>query len=188
MTRAYSCTQLSKEIFKAGYKTCSFYMHRDTKCAELHTDRMPHHPGLGSSPKKGDECTPKKNVMFLKTHKCAGSSVYNVLMRRSQEQKLLVALPKTSSHLLGYPRHFNPEHHLLNYSRCGHKPNILTMHMRFNETVVEEVWSSASRLLHLSFYLYALVSYPRYTGKSHGLVYMLSLAAISFTILFLNFI
>ncbi|CAN8001551.1 unnamed protein product, partial [Ixodes hexagonus] len=84
-------------------------------------------------------CIPKNNVVFLKLHKCAGSSVFNLLMRQAEERNLLVAVPKTDGHLLGYPRTFNPKVDLLSYQNCGGKPNLLTYHMRFNETAVQEV-------------------------------------------------
>ncbi|CAN8025731.1 unnamed protein product, partial [Ixodes persulcatus] len=86
-----------------------------------------------------ERCAPKKNIVFLKLHKCAGSSVFNLLMRQAEERNLLLALPNANNHLLGYPRLFNPRIDLLDYRHCGGKPNLLTYHMRFNETAVREV-------------------------------------------------
>ncbi|KAL1420403.1 hypothetical protein MTO96_024231 [Rhipicephalus appendiculatus] len=83
---------------------------------------------------------PQRDVFFLKTHKTAGSSVLNLLLRRADSEGLNLALPKeAASHIMGYPRSFSPREHMLNYSQCGLRPNLMALHMRFNETSVKEV-------------------------------------------------
>ncbi|XP_077544807.1 galactose-3-O-sulfotransferase 3-like [Haemaphysalis longicornis] len=88
-------------------------------------------------------CKAKRNVVFLKTHKCAGSSVLNLLLRKAERDGLVLALPKNlQKHLMGYPQVFSPQEHLFNYSQCRGvqlRPNLMALHMRYNETGVREV-------------------------------------------------
>ncbi|KAH7973557.1 hypothetical protein HPB49_002376 [Dermacentor silvarum] len=83
---------------------------------------------------------PQRDVFFLKTHKTAGSSVLNLLLRRAESEGLNLALPRdVEKHIMGYPQTFSPHQHLLNYSQCGLRPNLMALHMRYNETGVKEV-------------------------------------------------
>ncbi|XP_075526473.1 galactose-3-O-sulfotransferase 3-like [Dermacentor variabilis] len=96
------------------------------------------HPLWASSPPVRRE--PQRDVFFLKTHKTAGSSVLNLLLRRAESEGLNLALPReVEKHLMGYPQTFSPQKHLLNYSQCGLRPNLMALHMRYNETGVKEV-------------------------------------------------
>lgn len=76
---------------------------------------------------------PVTNVMFLKTHKTAGSSVLNVLFRFAETHNLSVALPVGSGFHLGYPWLF-----LARYVEGLGRPglqqqfNIMCNHLRFN--------------------------------------------------------
>ena len=48
-------------------------------------------------------CKPKRKIGFLKTHKCASSSIQNVLMRFVIKNKLNVVLPgKTNLNFFGH--------------------------------------------------------------------------------------
>ena len=51
-------------------------------------------------------CSPKTNIVFLKTHKCAGSSIQNILMRYGDSHNLTFVLPKTGNYL-GHPAPFS---------------------------------------------------------------------------------
>ncbi|XP_077496229.1 galactose-3-O-sulfotransferase 3-like [Amblyomma americanum] len=94
----------------------------------------------GSLPSR---CQAKRNIVFLKMHKCAGSSVLNLLLRRAEGENLTLALPRNSAnHLMGYPQTFSPQKHLLNYSQCGMRPNLMALHMRYNQTGIMEVMPS----------------------------------------------
>lgn len=53
-----------------------------------------------------DICFAKNNIVFLKTHKCAGSSIQNILMRYGDSHKLFFVLPKTGNYL-GHPAPFS---------------------------------------------------------------------------------
>jgi len=51
-------------------------------------------------------CAPKKKIGFLKTHKCASSSIQNILLRYVVKNKLNVVLPNHANYL-GYNTRFN---------------------------------------------------------------------------------
>jgi hypothetical protein len=51
-------------------------------------------------------CLPKKKIAFLKTHKCASSTVQNILFRYGEEHNLKFVLPITGNYL-GRSQHFN---------------------------------------------------------------------------------
>ncbi|XP_035232699.1 galactosylceramide sulfotransferase-like [Stegodyphus dumicola] len=51
-------------------------------------------------------CYPKTNIVFLKTHKCAGSSIQNILMRYGDSHNLTFVLPRKGNYL-GHPAPFS---------------------------------------------------------------------------------
>lgn len=90
------------------------------------------------------EGLPVTNIMFLKTHKTASSTVLNILFRFAERHNLSVALPAGSRFHLGYPWLFlaryvegveqdGPQRHF----------NIMCNHLRFN---LPEVWLGACPL------------------------------------------
>ena len=54
------------------------------------------------------DCSPQENVVFLKTHKTASSTIQNIFFRYGLRNNLRFALPEKGwkSHLLGYPNPF----------------------------------------------------------------------------------
>ncbi|XP_021534701.1 galactose-3-O-sulfotransferase 2 [Neomonachus schauinslandi] len=86
------------------------------------------------------EGPPIINVMFLKTHKTASSTVLNILFRFAETHNLSVALPAGSRFHLGYPWLF-----LARYVERSesHGPqqrfNIMCNHLRFNLPEVQKV-------------------------------------------------
>ena len=46
------------------------------------------------------DCTPRKKVAFLKTHKCASTTIQNILLRFGRNNNLNFVLP-SKGHLLG---------------------------------------------------------------------------------------
>ncbi|XP_010375283.1 galactose-3-O-sulfotransferase 2 isoform X1 [Rhinopithecus roxellana] len=80
---------------------------------------------------------PVTNIMFLKTHKTASSTVLNILYRFAETHNLSVALPAGLHLHLGYPRLF-----LARYVE-GMEPqqhfNIMCNHLRFNLPEVQKV-------------------------------------------------
>ncbi|EEC17166.1 hypothetical protein IscW_ISCW022331 [Ixodes scapularis] len=51
-------------------------------------------------------CRPALNVFLLKTHKCASSTVQNVLMRFGDRRNLSFALPQGGNYF-GHPKSFS---------------------------------------------------------------------------------
>ncbi|XP_047451564.1 galactose-3-O-sulfotransferase 3 [Mugil cephalus] len=92
-------------------------------------------PALSSHPSPG--LKPKHtNVVFLKTHKTASTTMQNLLFRFAERNNLTVALPvQACSHQFCYPRsftsHFVHPHTL--------PPNIVTNHMRFNKPELQHL-------------------------------------------------
>ncbi|KAG7256243.1 hypothetical protein CRUP_027182, partial [Coryphaenoides rupestris] len=70
-------------------------------------------------------CRPRSHIMFLKTHKTAGSTVLNVLNRFGEEHGLRFALPV--GYQLGYPLLFNA-HRVKGYQG----PRIVEFHIMGN--------------------------------------------------------
>ncbi|XP_053537578.1 galactose-3-O-sulfotransferase 3 isoform X2 [Ictalurus punctatus] len=76
------------------------------------------------------------NVVFLKTHKTASTTVQNILFRFAERNNLTVALPVTScDHQFCYPRTFS-SHFVLPYTM---PPNIVTNHMRFSYSELQRI-------------------------------------------------
>ncbi|NWX45020.1 G3ST2 sulfotransferase, partial [Steatornis caripensis] len=87
---------------------------------------------------------PKTNIVFLKVHKSASSTVMNVLFRFGEMHNLTFAFPKGGGNQLFYP------HHFLARSVQGFSPesprqfNILCHHMRFLQPEVQKVVPSSA--------------------------------------------
>ncbi|GFT59445.1 galactose-3-O-sulfotransferase 2 [Nephila pilipes] len=84
-------------------------------------------------------CIPRRNIVFLKTHKCASTSVQNMLMRYAHQRNLTLVIPVLpKSHYFSLTRPFRKEMvagapwEILGY-------NILCHHMVFNKAVIEKI-------------------------------------------------
>lgn len=89
--------------------------------------------------KKGEEDIrgkPKTSILFLKTHKTAGSTVQNILMRFAKKHRLTVALPQNNLHTLAYPKTFMRafQDGDLHYSRDG-LYDVICHHTRYDQTM-----------------------------------------------------
>ncbi|CAH1773563.1 unnamed protein product [Owenia fusiformis] len=72
------------------------------------------------------KCTPRKNICFLKVHKCAGSTVTNIFQRYGKDHKLRFVLPGNDVNL-GYPKRFT-------YNKgINESFNLLVNHAVFHE-------------------------------------------------------
>ncbi|CAN7996742.1 unnamed protein product, partial [Ixodes hexagonus] len=80
-------------------------------------------------------CRPRRSVGFLKTHKCASSSVQNVLLRYGERHNLSFVLPARTNYL-GHPRRF---HHTMAPDNGTRRFDVLAHHTRFDETEVRRV-------------------------------------------------
>ncbi|XP_042911638.1 galactosylceramide sulfotransferase [Parasteatoda tepidariorum] len=78
-------------------------------------------------------CHPKTNIVFLKTHKCAGSSIQNILMRYGYTNNLNFVLPRSGNYL-GHPVPFNRT--MVGPGRSFH---ILAHHTRLNYAEIRAI-------------------------------------------------
>uniref|UniRef100_A0A8C8R6H2 Galactose-3-O-sulfotransferase 2 n=1 Tax=Pelusios castaneus TaxID=367368 RepID=A0A8C8R6H2_9SAUR len=83
-------------------------------------------------------CHPQTNVMFLKTHKTASSTIMNILFRFSEKHNLTLALPAGQGYHLGYPQRFMA-HFVEGFKTMGQSYNIMCNHMRFNLPEVQKL-------------------------------------------------
>ncbi|KFQ24559.1 Galactose-3-O-sulfotransferase 2, partial [Mesitornis unicolor] len=80
----------------------------------------------------------KTNVMFLKTHKTASSTILNIMFRFAERYNLTVALPADQHFHLGYPKTFLA-HFVEGFQTIGQNYNIMSNHLRFNRSEVQKV-------------------------------------------------
>ncbi|XP_070293197.1 galactosylceramide sulfotransferase [Salvelinus sp. IW2-2015] len=81
-------------------------------------------------------CTPKVDVMFMKTHKTASSTLLNILFRFGEKHRLKFAFPDSRNDFF-YPSPFQRSQ-VKDY-RPGMCFNIICNHMRFNAPEVAKV-------------------------------------------------
>ncbi|KFZ60622.1 Galactose-3-O-sulfotransferase 2, partial [Antrostomus carolinensis] len=87
---------------------------------------------------------PKTDIVFLKVHKSASSTVMNVLFRFGETHNLTFAFPIGGGNQLFYPHHFLAKF-VQGFSPQSPKQfNILCHHMRFLQPEVEKVVSSSA--------------------------------------------
>lgn len=80
----------------------------------------------------------KTNIFFLKAHKCASSTVQNILMRFGLERGLNFVLPKTFNYI-GNPDVFRPDMIDEDFKTYDGKYNIFTHHSRYDTDGVRSV-------------------------------------------------
>ncbi|NWU93979.1 G3ST2 sulfotransferase, partial [Upupa epops] len=87
---------------------------------------------------------PKTDIVFLKVHKSASSTVMNILFRFGETHNLTFAFPKGGGNQLFYPHHFLARF-VQGFSPRSPQPfNILCHHMRFLQPEVQKVVSSSA--------------------------------------------
>ncbi|KAF6733169.1 Galactosylceramide sulfotransferase [Oryzias melastigma] len=91
---------------------------------------------MGSPQPPKAECSPKTNIMFMKTHKTASSTILNILFRFGEKLKLKFAFPNGRNDFF-YPSPFQASQ-VMNY-RPGGCYNIVCNHMRFNQQEVAKL-------------------------------------------------
>ncbi|KAH7975141.1 hypothetical protein HPB49_024407 [Dermacentor silvarum] len=78
----------------------------------------------------GAGCSERNRVAFIKTHKCAGTSVQNILMRYGYSRNLTFAIGPRDVYL-GHPTRFR--HDMVpDLARYGRQYHILAHHNRFS--------------------------------------------------------
>ncbi|NXU57446.1 G3ST2 sulfotransferase, partial [Turnix velox] len=83
-------------------------------------------------------CHARMNVMFLKTHKTASSTILNIMFRFAERYNLTVALPANKLAHLGYPETFRARF-VEDFQARGQNYNIMCSHLRFNPKEVQKV-------------------------------------------------
>ena len=79
-------------------------------------------------PKETEECTPQRNIAFLKMHKCGSSTVQNILFRYGDQHNLDFVMPPIDN--LFMKGAFFDKDHMIDFSLK--KYNILCHHTRFS--------------------------------------------------------
>ncbi|XP_064311906.1 galactose-3-O-sulfotransferase 2 [Phalacrocorax carbo] len=105
-------------------------------------------PGEGQQARgvssQGETCEPKTDIVFLKVHKSASSTVMNILFRFGDTHNLTFAFPVRGGNQLSYPRHFLATFVKGFSPRSPQRFNILCHHMRFLQPEVQKVVSSSA--------------------------------------------
>ncbi|NXT85708.1 G3ST2 sulfotransferase, partial [Zapornia atra] len=83
-------------------------------------------------------CRARTNIMFLKTHKTASSTILNIMFRFVERYNLTVALPANHLVHLGYPETFLANF-VEGFQAIGQNYNIMCNHLRFNPSEVQKV-------------------------------------------------
>lgn len=89
-----------------------------------------------STESPSDECSPKMNIMFMKTHKTASSTILNILFRFGEKHKLKFAFPDGRNDFF-YPSPFLCSQ-VKDY-RPGQCFNVVCNHMRFDRQEVAKL-------------------------------------------------
>ncbi|CAN7939725.1 unnamed protein product [Ixodes hexagonus] len=80
-------------------------------------------------------CRPRRSICFLKTHKCASSSVQNMMMRYGDRHNLSFVLPRRYNYL-GNPEYFNRR---MAPDSGRRRYDMLVHHSRFQEAEMRAV-------------------------------------------------
>ncbi|XP_014673673.1 PREDICTED: galactosylceramide sulfotransferase-like [Priapulus caudatus] len=83
---------------------------------------------------------PVKDVYFMKTHKCASSSLQNIFLRYGHSRNLTFVLPVVGFHM-GYPQRFSPS---LMIPHASNDYNIFCHHARWDELHVRALMPRAA--------------------------------------------
>ncbi|XP_022183097.1 galactosylceramide sulfotransferase-like isoform X3 [Myzus persicae] len=78
--------------------------------------------------------TENKRIFFMKTHKCASSTVQNILMRFGHMENLDFLLPNMNNYI-GNPKHFNTSMISNNYSTVDGKFDMFVHHTRYSQEI-----------------------------------------------------
>ncbi|NXG63198.1 G3ST2 sulfotransferase, partial [Hemiprocne comata] len=87
---------------------------------------------------------PKTDIVFLKVHKSASSTVMNILFRFGETHNLTFAFPSGGGNQLFYPNHFLAKFVQGFSPQSPQRFNILCHHMRFLQPEVEKVVSRSA--------------------------------------------
>ncbi|XP_064469711.1 galactosylceramide sulfotransferase-like [Ornithodoros turicata] len=83
-------------------------------------------------------CQPARNIVYLKTHKCASSTLYNILQRYILKHRLNMVMSRNYDIYMGHPAYFRPSF-VIDMRDYNLSNNIITDHMRFSKPEVARV-------------------------------------------------
>ena len=99
-------------------------------------------------------CLPKRKIGFLKTHKCASSTIQNILLRFVIKHKLNVVLPRRRNYLgkfFGRDYHFDRKMmENTSWEHAGLEYDIFLCHTRWNHTSVSQVLNDHGDVFYFS--------------------------------------
>ncbi|XP_027763776.1 galactose-3-O-sulfotransferase 2-like [Empidonax traillii] len=93
---------------------------------------------------QGKTCEPQTDIVFLKVHKSASSTVMNILFRFGETHNLTFAFPVGGGFQLYYPHHFMAKFVQGFSPKSPQRFNILCHHMRFLQPEVQKVVPSSA--------------------------------------------
>ncbi|NXI47838.1 G3ST2 sulfotransferase, partial [Galbula dea] len=114
-------------------------------------------------------CHAKSNIMFLKTHKTASSTILNIMFRFAERYNLTVALPAGQLVHLGYPKTFLARF-VEEFQTIGQNYNIMCNHLRFNPSEVQKV-------MPVNTFYFSILRNPIYLLESSYVYYKNSVPA-----------
>ncbi|KAK9532582.1 hypothetical protein VZT92_009960 [Zoarces viviparus] len=109
---------------------------QQSTCALSVAELLKKNVSMPSESTKSQGCSPKVNIMFMKTHKTASSTILNILFRFGEKHKLKFALPNGRNDFF-YPSPFLCSQ-VKDY-RLGDCFNIVCNHMRFDHREVAKL-------------------------------------------------
>ncbi|XP_075944824.1 galactosylceramide sulfotransferase [Anarhichas minor] len=109
---------------------------QQSTCALSVAELLKKNVSMPSQSTKSQGCSPKVNIMFMKTHKTASSTILNILFRFGEKHKLKFALPDGRNDFF-YPSPFLCSQ-VKDY-RLGDCFNIVCNHMRFDHREVAKL-------------------------------------------------
>jgi galactosylceramide sulfotransferase/galactose-3-O-sulfotransferase 3 len=83
------------------------------------------------------KCSPVNNVVLVKVHKCASSTIANILTRYGMKRHLNFALPRLEIGHIGWPMSLLPEY--IEPIGRNRTINIIAHHITYNETTLKKV-------------------------------------------------
>ena len=99
---------------------------KDCNKTQIHNKKLP--------------CKVKRNIVFIKVHKCGSTTVSNIILRYAYRKELSVALPLPSqSVFLGWPYQFKKTDVYVPYHVSSHEENynIISHHAIYNKNEME---------------------------------------------------
>ena len=90
--------------------------------------------------------TPKRKIGYLKTHKCASTSIQNILLRFAIRNSLNVVLPPKGGNILGYEKIFNRNLLKSSYWEKAHiSYHMFLCHARWNHSEISYVLNDTGK-------------------------------------------